>query len=113
MPIYEYELNDDEPECQMFPGRFGVLQGLGEGPVATCPHCGLGCHRVVSRASIKTRPEATASRAAKHGLTTWKKAGQGQWEKVDGPGVDAIVGQADDTAVVTEKRARRVDLTDA
>ena len=113
MPIYEYELNDDEPECQMCPGRFGVLQQLGDGHVRFCPHCGLGCHRVVSRASIKTRGEASAARAAKRGLTTWKKAGPGQWEKVDGPGVDAIVGQKEDLARVTETKHTKIDLTDA
>lgn len=104
MPVYEYELNENEPECQMCPGRFGVLQPIGAEPVAFCPSCGLGCHRVVSQVSFKTRSELSAARAAKHGLTTWKKVRPGEWEKVDGPGVDAIVGRPEDIAAVQDEK---------
>jgi len=104
MPVYEYELNDNEPECQMCPGRFGVLQAIGADPVPFCPTCGLGCHRVVSRVNFTARPQLTAAKAAKHGLTTWKKVREGEWEKVDGPGVDAIVGTPEDVAAVESEK---------
>lgn len=45
-----------------------------------------------------------ASEAAKRGFTTWKRAKKGEWEKVDGPGVDAIVGTPEDMAAVEEEK---------
>lgn len=94
MPIYEYELK--EGECQMCPGRFEVLQGISEEPIGHCPGCGLPCIRVVSRASFKVRKGMSAEKAAERGFTTWRRAKKGEWEKVAGPGVDAIVGSEED-----------------
>jgi len=98
MPLYEYELLETEAQCPMCPGRFEALQALEDEPLTHCPDCGYRVRRVVSRVTIKARGELTAAKAAKKGLTTWKKTGQGQWEKVDGPGVDVIVGSPDDVA---------------
>ncbi|MBX3112118.1 MAG: zinc ribbon domain-containing protein [Fimbriimonadaceae bacterium] len=98
MPLYEYELLETEAMCPMCPGRFGALQDIGDQPLAHCPDCGYRVRRVVSQVTIKTRGGLTAAKAAKKGLTTWKKTGEGRWEKVDGPGVDAIVGSPDDNA---------------
>lgn len=108
MPIYEYELVDDD--CLMCPGRFSVIQGLDEESLAYCPHCGLPCKKVVSRATIKTKGAMTATEAAKKGFTTWKKAGEGQWEKVDGPGVDAIVASDEDVTSVREEKSKKGKL---
>ena len=113
MPLYEYELNADEPECQMCPGRFAVLQGFSDENVIFCPHCGLPCHRVVSRVSFKATGENNAAKAAKHGLTTWKKVRVGEWEKIDGPGVDAIVGQKSDVEKIKSEKVKKIDLTDS
>lgn len=94
MPIYEYELEIDD--CLMCPGRFEVLQGIEEEPLRFCPGCGLPCRRVISRASIQIKRGGDVQKAADRGFTTWRKAGRGQWEKVAGPGVDAIVGSPDE-----------------
>ncbi len=112
MPIYEYELNDDEPECQICTGRFDVLQETNEQPLDRCPGCGLPCHRVVSRASFKVRKGGDAQKAADKGFTTWRRAKAGEWEKVAGPGVDAIVGsEADKEAIADEKKPKKkIDL---
>jgi len=74
------------------PGRFEVLQALTSRHWSFCPGCGLPARRVVSRASIQLRPTLTPGKAAAKGLTTFKRAGPGQWEKVAGEGVDGIVG---------------------
>ena len=109
MPIYEYELIDDD--CMICTGRFSVIQGLDDEPMKFCPTCGLPCKKVVSKVSIDTKGKKTAAKAAEKGFTTWKKAGKGQWEKVDGPGVDAIVGSdADIKAVEAEKKVGKLDL---
>ena len=100
MPIYEYELV--EGECQMCPGRFEVLQDLGDDPVKHCPGCGLACVKVVSSASFAFKRTADPEMAARRGFTTWKKAKKGQWEKVAGPGVDVIIGTEEDIKAVEE-----------
>ncbi len=112
MPIYEYELNDDEPECHICPGRFDVLQEVSEDPITHCPGCGLPCHRVVSRATFKIQRGGDAQKAADKGFTTWRRAKKGEWEKVAGPGVDAIVGSEEDKEAVAEeqKRKKKLDL---
>ena len=98
MPIYEYELS--EGECQMCPGRFEVLQDINEEAVKHCPGCGLPCKKVVSRASFAIHREVDPEKAAARGFTTWKRAKKGQWEKVAGPGVDAIIGTDEDMKAV-------------
>lgn len=102
MPVYEYELIDDD--CLMCPGRFSAIQGLDEDALKHCPSCGLPCKRVVSQMSFSTKARHSASRAAEKGFSTWKKVREGEWEKVDGPGVDAIVGSKEDIAAVKEEK---------
>ena len=104
MPIYEYELIHDD--CLMCPGRFDALQELGEEALKHCPSCGLPARRVVSQVSIKTRSSIDHEKAGKKGFTTWKRSGFGQWEKVSGPGVDAIVASDEDIAAVKEEKKR-------
>jgi putative FmdB family regulatory protein len=108
MPIYEYELKDGE--CQMCPGRFEALQGIGEDPLVYCPGCGLPCRRVVSSVSIKVRASTDPETAAKHGLTTWKRTKRGEWEKVAGPGVDAIVSSEEDKSAIKEEERKKKTL---
>jgi putative FmdB family regulatory protein len=112
VPIYEYELNDDEPECHICAGRFEVLQEINEEPIAHCPGCGLPCHRVVSRASFKLKRTGDAQKAADKGFTTWRRAKQGEWEKVAGPGVDAIVASEEDRDAIADekKKKKKLDL---
>lgn len=106
MPVYEYE--KAYGECLMCPGRFAVLQDLSDEPLKHCPWCGLDVKRVISKASIVTRAKTSnAHKAAEKGFTTWKKVAEGQWEKVAGDGVDAIVGTEADIAGVKEEKSRK------
>ena len=111
MPIYEYELDETEAACQICPGRFAILHNLNDAAAPHCPTCGLPCHRVVSPARFIRPIAANPAAASKHGLTTYKKVGEGQWEKVDGPGVDAIVGTPEDKAAVATEKTKLLDLT--
>lgn len=110
MPIYEYELDDDQPECQICTGRFEVLQEINEEALAHCPGCGLPCHRVVSRATFKVRKGGDAQKAADKGFTTWRRSNKGEWEKVAGPGVDAIVSTEEDKKAIEEEKKRKKPL---
>lgn len=107
MPIYEYEHDEHGPMCEE---RFAVIQGINDAPLQYCPACGLACHRVVSRVSVKVKNNADPEAAAKRGFTTFKRSGEGAWEKVAGPGVDAIVGTEEDKKAVKEKPKKVVDL---
>lgn len=88
MPIYEYELTEDE--CLMCPGRFAVLQEASEPHLKFCPHCGLPARRVISGANVVLAANASPEAAAKLGFSTYRKAQTGIYEKVAGPGVDVI-----------------------
>lgn len=107
MPIYEYE--PDDRECLMCDGRVQAIQGINEDALQFCPWCGLEVRRVISRATFKlSKGGGSADKAAAHGLTTFRKAESGVWEKVAGPGVDAIVGSdADRAAIEGEKKSHR------
>lgn len=108
MPIYEYELIDGE--CQMCPGRFEALQGIDEPHLKHCPGCGLPCMRVVSNVSFSLRETSDPEKAAKKGFTTWKRARKGEWEKIAGPGVDAIVGSPEDIRAVEQEKKKKKPL---
>ena len=96
----------------MCPGRFAALQEIGEDPLAYCPTCGLSVRRVVSSVNISLEGKTDGDKAARRGFTTFKRTGEGQWEKVSGPGVDAIVASDEDKAAVkAEKKKRKpIDL---
>jgi putative FmdB family regulatory protein len=110
VPIYEYELA--EGECQMCPGRFEVLQAIDEAPLKFCPGCGLACRRIVSNVSIKIKKTVDPEKAAQKGFTTWKRAKKGEWEKVAGPGVDAIVSTEEQKKEIAQekKKPKKIDL---
>lgn len=114
MPIYEYELEFDD--CLMCSGRFEALQSVNDPPLKHCPTCGLPAKRVVSRAQFKTKVDSSADKAAKKGLTTYKRSQEGVWEKVGGPGADVLVGTDEDRKYLEEekrsKKAIDLDKTD-
>lgn len=105
MPVYEYEHLDGV--CELGEHRFAILHSASEDAYRFCPWCGKDVKRVVSSVSIKTRGRFDAGKAARHGLTTWKRVRKGEWEKVDGPGVDAIVSSDEDRAAVEEEARGR------
>lgn len=102
MPIYEYEPEDRD--CLMCEGRVDVIQGIHEDTLKFCPWCGLEVRRVISSATFKIARDASADRAAKKGLTTFRRAEKGTWEKVAGEGPDVLVGSKEDQAKVEAEK---------
>lgn len=98
MPVFEYEHLDGE--CELGEHRFAILHSAGEAELRFCPWCGKDVRRVVSPIHVRARSGFSAAKAAKHGLTTWKRARKGEWEKVDGPGVDGIISSEEDRAAL-------------
>lgn len=83
MPVYEYE--PDGHDCLICEGRLDVLQSASEAPLKYCPTCGLEVRRIISRPSFKLAGELPQmGKTGKKGFTTYKKAGDGYYEKVDG-----------------------------
>jgi putative FmdB family regulatory protein len=101
MPIYEYEHKAAPPEsCET---RFEVLQKASDDALSICPNCGAEVKRVVSHAQFRTKTDHSPDRAAAKGFTTYKKSGEGVWEKTGGEGVDAIVGSEEEIQSVKEE----------
>jgi len=66
--------------------------------------------RVVSRAATPSAVDITLpGRAARKGLTTFRKSEEGVWERIAGEGVDVIVGTEDDKKAI-EKERNKIDL---
>jgi predicted nucleic acid-binding Zn ribbon protein len=80
----------------MCSGRIEVLQAVDEESIPYCPHCGLPVKRVVSRAAFSIKKGFTFQKAADRGFTSFRRVGKGQWEKIAGEGVDAIVAAPED-----------------
>jgi putative FmdB family regulatory protein len=111
MPIYEYE--PDDRECLMCNGRVQVIQSIHDEALKICPDCGLEVKRVVSRVAFKIdKGGMSADKAAAHGLSTFKRAESGVWEKVAGPGVDAIVSTDEDRKAIQEEKAAPAKVLD-
>lgn len=113
MPIYEYEPTDWN--CLMCDGRIAVLQGPDEEPLDYCPGCGMPVQRVISAVSIRIAKDISPDKAAKHGLTTFRRSQKGIWEKVAGPGVDVIASSKEDFEAVENEKQNKVvvDLDDS
>jgi len=88
----------------MCPGRIEVIQSASEEPLQYCPDCGLDIRKVVSSATFKVDGSHKLDRAGALGFTTWKRAQEGTWEKVSGPGADVIQGSPEDMVAVKSKR---------
>jgi putative FmdB family regulatory protein len=104
VPIYEYEhLEKPGDSCKK---RFEALQAVSEDALTACPECGEPVKRVVSKAQFKTKANIDPDHAGSKGFSTFKKAGDGVWEKTGGPGVDAIVGTEADKQAVREEKSK-------
>lgn len=101
MPLYEYEKVGGD--CLICGGRFAVLQSADEPPLDFCPTCGLEARKVISKASIVQARQVDYQKAAERGLSTFRKSGKGTWEKIAGPGVDAIVGEPESAKPAPKK----------
>lgn len=104
MPIYEYEPLET---CALCDGRFEVLQAISEEALTQCPHCPKACRRVVSSAAFRTTGDLNYDHAAKKGFSTYKKAGEGTWEKVAGTGRDVIQGTPQQIAAAKAEKAAK------
>ena len=88
MPLYDYAPRSGK--CARCKGRFEAVQRMADKPLAKCPACGKPCVRLVSAATITGRFSTSDSRVKELGMTKYKKAGDGVYEKTAGTGPKII-----------------------
>jgi len=85
MPIYEYA--PASGKCRQCGGRFEVHQKIADDKLAQCPDCGKAVERVLSAPAVASGKYSTSdSRVKEVGMTKYKKAGDGYYERVAGTG---------------------------
>ena len=82
MPIYEYA--PASGHCEQCKGLFTVMQRLADDKLTQCPTCGQPCERQISAVALGGKYSVTTSAIEKSGLTQYKKAGNGVYERTAG-----------------------------
>jgi putative FmdB family regulatory protein len=84
MPLYEYA--PVSGRCEQCKGAFEVVQRLADAKLTRCPTCGKPCERRISAPALGGKYALTPSAIASSGLTQYKKAGDGVYERTAGKG---------------------------
>jgi putative FmdB family regulatory protein len=84
MPIYEYAPTSGH--CEQCKGLFEVMQRLADDKLTRCPSCGQPCERRISAVALGGKYAVTDSAVKNSGLTQYKKAGDGVYERTAGTG---------------------------
>jgi putative FmdB family regulatory protein len=83
MPIYEYA--PVSGQCDKCQGLFEVQQRIADEKLTACPTCGQACERRISAVRLG-KWDVSDSRLKEAGLTKYKKAGDGVYERTVGSG---------------------------
>ncbi len=84
MPIYEYAPTSGH--CEKCKGLFEVVQRMADARLTACPSCGQPCERRISAVALGGTWSVTDSKIKNSGLTQYKKAGNGVYERTAGTG---------------------------
>ena len=88
MPLYDYA--PASGKCARCHGRFEVHQRIAEPKLTRCPTCQKPVERVISAVKVVGKYSTSDSRVKELGLTKYKKAGDGVYEKTAGKGPNLI-----------------------
>lgn len=89
MPIYEYA--PTAGHCDKCNGRFEVMQRMADARLSACPTCGQPCERRISAVALGGTYSVTDDKIKRSGLTQYKKAGDGVYERTAGSGGPEIL----------------------
>lgn len=89
MPIYEYA--PVSGHCERCKGVFEVMQRLTDAKLATCPTCGQPCARRISAVALGGTYSVSDDKIKNSGLTKYKKAGDGVYERTAGTGGPEVI----------------------
>lgn len=82
MPIYEYApLSGHCDQCR---GLFTVMQRMADPKLTVCPTCAQPCERRISLVALGGKYSVSNDAVKKSGLTQYKKAGKGVYERTVG-----------------------------
>ena len=89
MPIYEYAPTSGH--CELCNGLFEVVQRIADAKLTTCPSCGQPCERRISAVALGGTYSVSDDRIKNSGLTKYKKAGDGVYERTAGSGGPELI----------------------
>jgi len=93
MPRYDYEHVDKKNlTCE---DPFEVVQSIKDDALTACPTCGKPVTKLLSKPSFIMATNLSDEAKASKGFTTYRKSGQGTYEKAAGEGPD-ILSAGDD-----------------
>ena len=82
MPLYEYR--PVSGQCERCHGRFEVVQRMADEKLTACPECGAACERLISAVALGGRWSLSDSKLKEAGLTKYRKAANGVYERTTG-----------------------------
>ena len=88
MPLYDYA--PASGRCNRCHGRFEVFQKIADAKLKRCPACKKPCVRLISPVKVTGKYSTSDSRVKELGMTKYKKAGDGVYEKTAGRGPNLI-----------------------
>jgi len=89
MPIYEYA--PISGHCETCNGLFEVVQRIADAKLTQCPRCGRACERRISAVALGGAWSVSDDRIRNSGLTKYKKAGDGVYERTAGTGGPEVI----------------------
>lgn len=89
MPLYDYAPKSGK--CKRCNGRFEVMQRVAEPKLTRCPTCDKPCQRLISAVALGGKYAVTPSKVKNSGLTQYKKAGDGVYERTAGAGGPEVI----------------------
>ena len=89
MPIYEYA--PVSGQCDKCKGRFEVMQRIADAKLTACPDCGQPCERRISAVALGGTWSLSESKIRSSGLTQYRKAGNGVYERTVGSGGPEVI----------------------
>jgi putative FmdB family regulatory protein len=91
MPLYDYAPTSGH--CAQCAGRFEVFQRMADAKLSHCPTCNQPCERLISAVMVVGKYSTSDSRVKELGMTKYKKAGDGVYERTAGTGGPQIIRQ--------------------
>lgn len=89
MPLYDYA--PISGKCNRCNGRFEVVQRVAEPKLTRCPTCNEPCERLISAVALGGKYAVTPGKVKSSGLTQYKKAGDGVYERTAGTGGPEVI----------------------
>jgi putative FmdB family regulatory protein len=89
MPLYDYA--PTSRRCKRCLGRFEIMQRISEPKLKRCPTCKKPVERLISKVALGGKYAVTASKIKQSGMTQYKKAGDGVYERTAGTGGPQVI----------------------